>query len=143
MQSLPLQTLNVRTSQRSEMVDVTDRVMKLVRANNILEGMVLVYVPHTTAAVTINENADPDVRHDMLKKLGEMIPKDESYYLHVEGNSDSHVKTSLVGNTVTVLVERGRLVLGRWQGIYFCEFDGPRDREMMVKLVKFGPGAND
>jgi secondary thiamine-phosphate synthase enzyme len=143
MQSLPLQTLNVRTSQRSEMVDVTDRVMKLVRANNMLEGMVLVYVPHTTAAVTINENADPDVRHDMLKKLGEMIPKDESYYLHVEGNSDSHVKTSLVGNTVTVLVERGRLVLGRWQGIYFCEFDGPRDREMMVKLVKFGPGAND
>jgi secondary thiamine-phosphate synthase enzyme len=143
MQSLPLQTLNVRTTQRNEMVDVTDRVTKFVRSNNTLDGMVVVYVPHTTAAVTINENADPDVRHDMLKKLGEMIPKDESYYLHVEGNSDSHVKTSLVGNTVTVLIERGRLVLGRWQGIYFCEFDGPRDREMMVKLVKFGPGAND
>jgi secondary thiamine-phosphate synthase enzyme len=143
MQSLPLQTLNVRTTQRNEMVDVTDRVTKFVRSNNTLDGMVVVYVPHTTAAVTINENADPDVRHDMLKKLGEMIPKDESYYLHVEGNSDSHVKTSLVGNTVTVLIERGRLVLGRWQGIYFCEFDGPRDREMMVKLVKFIAGAND
>jgi secondary thiamine-phosphate synthase enzyme len=143
MQSLPLQTLNVRTSQRNEMLDVTDRVTRLVRSNNMLDGLAVVYVPHTTAAVTINENADPDVRHDMLKKLGEMIPKDESYYLHVEGNSDSHVKTSLVGNTVTVLVERGRLVLGRWQGIYFCEFDGPREREMHVKLVKFGPGAND
>jgi secondary thiamine-phosphate synthase enzyme len=143
MQSLPLQTLNVRTNQRNEMIDVTDRVTKLVRSNNMLDGMAVVYVPHTTAAVTINENADPDVRHDLLKKLGEMIPKDESYYLHVEGNSDSHVKTSLVGNTVSVLVERGRLVLGRWQGIYFCEFDGPRDREMMVKLVKFGAGAND
>jgi secondary thiamine-phosphate synthase enzyme len=143
MQSLPLQTLNVRTNERNEMIDVTDRVTRLVRSNNLLEGMAVVYVPHTTAAVTINENADPDVRHDMLKKLGEMVPKDESYYLHVEGNSDSHVKTSLVGNTVTVLIERGRLVLGRWQGIYFCEFDGPRDREMMVKLVKFGPGAND
>jgi secondary thiamine-phosphate synthase enzyme len=143
MQSLPLQTLNVRTGQRSEMVDVTDRVMKLARANNMLEGMVLVYVPHTTAAVTINENADPDVKHDMLKKLQTLIPKEEAYYLHVEGNSDSHVKTSLVGNSVMVLVERGRLVLGRWQGIYFCEFDGPRDREMMVKLVKFGAGAND
>ena len=143
MQSLSLQTLNVRTSHRNEMIDVTDRVTRLVRSNNILDGLAVVYVPHTTAAATINENADPDVRHDMLKKLGEMIPKDENYYLHVEGNSDSHVKTSLVGNTVTVLIERGRLVLGRWQGIYFCEFDGPREREMMVKLVKFGPGAND
>jgi secondary thiamine-phosphate synthase enzyme len=143
MQTLPLQTLNVRTSQRSEMLDVTDRVNKLVRSNNMLEGMVVVYVPHTTAAVTINENADPDVKHDMLKKLQTLIPKEEAYYLHVEGTSDSHVKTSLVGNSVMVLVERGRLVLGRWQGIYFCEFDGPREREMMVKLVKFGPGVND
>jgi secondary thiamine-phosphate synthase enzyme len=143
MQSLPLHTLSVRTNQRNEMIDVTERVTRLVRSNNMLDGMAVVYVPHTTAAVTINENADPDVRHDMMKKLEEMIPKDERYYLHVEGNSDSHVKTSLVGNTVTVLIERGRLVLGRWQGIYFCEFDGPREREMMVKLVKFGPGAND
>ena len=143
MQTVPLQTVPVRTTQRSEMLDVTDRVAKLVRSQNVLEGMAIVYVPHTTAAVTINENADPDVRHDMLQKLETLIPKDEPYYQHVEGNSDSHVKTSLVGSTVTVLVERGRLVLGRWQGIYFCEFDGPREREMMVKLVKFGPGAND
>src|SRR6185503_17442382 len=96
-------------------------------------GMVIVYVPHTTAAITINENADPDVKHDMLLKLSRMIPKDESGYEHAEGNSDSHVKTALVGNSGTVLIDGCRLVLGRWQGIYFCEFDGPRQREMMVK----------
>jgi secondary thiamine-phosphate synthase enzyme len=99
--------------------------------------MVIAYVPHTTAAVTINENADPDVRHDLLRKLEELIPKHEPYYQHGEGNSDSHVKTSLVGNSVTVLIEDGQLVLGRWQGIYFCEFDGPRTREMHVKVVSF------
>lgn len=138
MQSHALVTERVKTRQRSEIVDVTDAVRKLVRQNNIRDGMAICYVPHTTAAVTINENADPDVRHDMLKKLDELIPKDETYYRHGEGNSDSHVKTSLVGNSVTVLIERGRLVLGRWQGVYFCEFDGPRERKLMVKLVKFG-----
>ena len=137
MQTLPLQTLNVRTSHRSEMLDVTDRVNKLVRSNNMLEGMAIVYVPHTTAAVTINENADPDVKHDMLAKLEALVPKRESYYQHGKGNSDSHVKTSLVGNSVTVLVEGGKLVLGTWQGTQFCEFDGPRSRKYLVKLVSF------
>ena len=143
MQTLPLQTLSVRTTTRGEMLDVTDRLAKFVRSNNMLEGMLIVYVPHTTAAVTINENADPDVRHDMLKKLAELVPQREAYYRHGEGNSDSHVKASLVGSSVTVLVEKGKLVLGRWQGVYFCEFDGPREREMMVKVVKFGPAATD
>jgi secondary thiamine-phosphate synthase enzyme len=133
----------VRTSSRNEMVDVTDRLQKLAAQHNLLEAMMVVYVPHTTAAVTINENADPDVKADVLKKLATLIPKEEPYYRHGEGNSDSHVKTSLVGNSVTVLVERGKLVLGRWQGVYFCEFDGPREREMMVKIVKFGPGDAD
>lgn len=142
MQTLPLQTLSVRTTTRSEMLDVTDRLAKFARSNNVLEGMLIVYVPHTTAAVTINENADPDVRHDMLRKLETLIPKQEAYYRHGEGNSDSHVKTSLVGNSSTVLVERGKLVLGRWQGVYFCEFDGPREREMHVKLIKFGPASD-
>ena len=140
MQPIPLETLSVHTSVRSEMIDVTDRLEKHVRANNILVGMLIAYVPHTTAAITINENADPDVRHDMLRKLETLIPQSEPYYLHSEGNSDSHVKTSLVGNSVTVLIERGGLVLGRWQGVYFCEFDGPRERKMMVKLVSFGAG---
>ena len=124
----------VKTHARSEMIDVTARVQKLVAKQNVTDGYVIVYVPHTTAAVTINENADPDVKADMLKKLETLIPKREPYYEHAEGNSDSHVKTSLVGNSATVLIEGGRLVLGRWQGIYFCEFDGPREREMYVKV---------
>ena len=128
------ETETVRTHARSEMIDVTSRVQKLVAKLQAEDGYVIVFVPHTTAAVTINENADPDVKSDMLKKLETLIPKREPYYEHGEGNSDSHVKTSLVGNSVTVLIEDGKLVLGRWQGIYFCEFDGPREREMIVKV---------
>lgn len=130
-------TESVRTSARSEMIDVTDRVQAVVLKAGVKEGMAIVSVPHTTAACTINENADPDVRHDVLRKLEALIPKRESYYRHNEGNSDSHVKSSLVGTTVTVLIESGELVLGTWQGIYFCEFDGPRDRTMHVKIVAF------
>ena len=128
------ETEAVRTHARSEMIDVTSRVQKFVTKLQAEDGYVIVFVPHTTAAVTINENADPDVKSDMLKKLEALIPKREPYYEHGEGNSDSHVKTSLVGNSVTVLIEDGKLVLGRWQGIYFCEFDGPREREMIVKV---------
>jgi secondary thiamine-phosphate synthase enzyme len=127
----------VPTRRRNELVDVTSIVASAVRDANVQDGLVIVYVPHTTAAVTINENADPDVQHDLLRKLETLIPKSEPYYQHGEGNSDSHVKTSLVGNSVMVLVENARLVLGTWQGIYFCEFDGPRQREMMVKMVTF------
>ena len=137
MQPLPLQTLTVDTTARNEMIDVTDRVRQVLRSNNLLEGMLVVYVPHTTAAVTINENADPDVKSDLLAKLSALVPQRESYYRHAEGNSDSHLKAAMVGHSVTVLVEAGRLVLGRWQGIYFCEFDGPRRREIMVKPISF------
>ena len=129
-----LETESVKTHARSEMIDVTSRVQKLVAKHRVTDGCVIVYVPHTTAAVTVNENADPDVKSDMLKKLESLIPRREPYYEHAEGNSDSHVKTSLVGSSVTVLIEDGELVLGRWQGIYFCEFDGPREREMRVKV---------
>jgi len=139
MMSAALKTLTVRTSVRNEMIHVTQRVFDLVRQQKVEEGMVIVYVPHTTAAITINENADPDVKADMLKKLSSLIPQREGY-AHAEGNSDSHVKASLVGSSVTVLVEEGELVLGRWQGIYFCEFDGPRERELHVKIVGFGDG---
>jgi secondary thiamine-phosphate synthase enzyme len=142
MQSHPLATEPVKTTQRSEIVDVTDAVRRIVRQHRVRDGMAIIYVPHTTAAVTINENYDPDVKHDMLKKLETLIPKAESYYQHDEGNSDSHVKTALVGNSATVLIEKGDLVLGRWQGIYFCEFDGPREREMYVKLVDFRPAQD-
>lgn len=143
MNALPLQKLKVRTAQRNELVEVTDRLRQVLASQKLVSGMLIVYVPHTTAALTINENADPDVKRDMLAKLAEMVPQRESYYRHGEGNSDSHVKASLVGQSVTVLVEAGRLVLGRWQGVYFCEFDGPREREMFVKPVKFGPADAD
>jgi secondary thiamine-phosphate synthase enzyme len=137
MKSVKLIVEPVRTQTRCQLVEVTDAVERLVREHNITDGMAILYVPHTTAAVTINENADPDVKRDLLKKLESMIPHRETYYQHGEGNSDSHVKTSLVGNSTTVLIENSHLVLGRWQGIYFCEFDGPRQREMFVKLVCF------
>ena len=137
MRSMPVRTETIRTRTRSEMIDVTRLIEKFVESERVTDGMVIVYVPHTTAAVTINENADPDVKSDMLQKLATLVPKHESYYRHGEGNSDSHVKTSLVGNSVTVLIERGSLVLGQWQGIYFCEFDGPRQREIHIKVVAF------
>src|SRR5687768_18610300 len=140
--TIPIHRETIRTSSRSEMIDVTDRVRRVAGAAQVTDGYAIVYVPHTTAAVTINENADPDVRHDVLLKLEELIPKTERYYQHGEGNSDAHVKTSLVGNSVMVLIENGRLVLGRWQGIYFCEFDGPRQREMLVKIVDLNPQAD-
>ena len=143
MHALPLIKQKVRTTARNEMAEVTDKLRQAAATKNMIEGMLIVYVPHTTAAVTINENADPDVKHDMLAKLEALVPKHETYYQHGEGNSDSHVKAAMVGHSVTVLVEAGRLVLGRWQGVYFCEFDGPRERELLVKVVKFGPNAAD
>jgi secondary thiamine-phosphate synthase enzyme len=142
MKAIPLKTHLVHTQTRCEMIDVTTLVEELIAGVGVKSGMAIVYVPHTTAAVTINENADPDVRHDLLRKLEALVPKDERYYRHSEGNSDSHLKTSLVGNSVTVLIEEGQLVLGRWQGIYFCEFDGPRRRELQVKIVGFGEGES-
>ena len=138
-----IETESVNTHARSEMIDVTSRVQKLVTKHAVSDGYVIVYVPHTTAAVTVNENADPDVKSDMLKKLETLIPKREPYYEHAEGNSDSHVKTSLVGNSVTVLIEGGKLILGTWQGIQFCEFDGPRTRSFLVKLVSFDRAVPD
>jgi secondary thiamine-phosphate synthase enzyme len=124
----------VDTKQRDQMVDVTGRVQALVDESGVAEGTVVVYVPHTTAGVTINENADPDVVHDMLRQLDEMVPWSQPFYQHNEGNSASHVKATMVGSSVTVLIERGRLQLGTWQGIWFCEFDGPRRRQVWVKV---------
>jgi secondary thiamine-phosphate synthase enzyme len=139
MHSHPIAAEPVKTKQRSQIVDITDVVRQRARKHNVRDGMAIVYVPHTTAGVTINENYDPDVKRDLLAKLDELIPKRESYYEHAEGNSDGHLKTALVGNSATVLIEQGKLVLGQWQGIYFCEFDGPRDREVFVKVVDFNP----
>ena len=137
MATTPMTRHPVPTREREQMIEITDVVRRAVAAAGVADGMAVVYVPHTTAAVTINENADPDVKHDLLAKLAQLIPHREPFYRHGEGNSDSHLKVAAVGSSVTVLVEAGRLQLGRWQGVQFCEFDGPRQREVWVKVVGF------
>jgi secondary thiamine-phosphate synthase enzyme len=130
-----MHTFKVATQQRNELVEITDKVREALRKTGVQQGLCVVYCPHTTAAVTINENADPDVVHDMLLHLGRTVPQHQAGFRHGEGNSDSHIKASLVGPSVTLLVDAGDLVLGRWQGVYFCEFDGPRTRTVHVQLV--------
>lgn len=127
--------LTVNTQQRDQMVEITSQVQRLVQERAVNDAVVIVYVPHTTAGVTINENADPDVVHDTLKRLDKMVPWSEPFDRHGEGNSASHVKASMMGSSVTVLVRNGRLELGQWQGIWFCEFDGPRARSVWVSII--------
>jgi secondary thiamine-phosphate synthase enzyme len=122
----------IHSSRRDEMIDVTHEVRALVRRSGISSGLCYVFIPHTTAGITINENADPDVTRDMLHQLDVMVPWNGEYR-HVEGNSAAHLKASLMGNSVVLLVEDGQVILGRWQGIYFCEFDGPRTRRVILK----------
>lgn len=126
-----IKELSIKTSKRNELIDITDLIEPLVK--DIKEGQVTVFCPHTTAAITINENADPDVVRDILWKLEQLIPHSGNYH-HSEGNSDSHIKSSLVGCSETVLVKNGKLILGTWQSIFFCEFDGPRSRKIIVTL---------
>lgn len=126
--------LPVRTSAREQLVDVTDEVQRAVTESGIVDGACIVFVPHTTAAVTINENADPTVVSDMLEGLALIAPRRQPFYRHSEGNSDAHIKSSLLGASATVLVEGGRLALGTWQAIYFAEFDGPRSRQIWVRV---------
>jgi len=116
------------------MIDITRKVAEIVRISGIKEGIAVIHIPHTTAAVTINENADPDVQHDMTKFMDELVPN-KSWFRHGEGNSDSHIKSSLFGCSQTIIIENGNLVLGTWQGIYFVEFDGPRTRKVIVKIM--------
>lgn len=125
----------VTTDQRDQFVEITDRIRELVAQSQVQHGMVTVYSPHTTAGITINENADPDVVHDMLLTLNRLIPRDTPGFKHAEHNSDSHVKASMMGSSCTVFIDDGELVLGTWQGIYFCEFDGPRNRTVVVKVI--------
>ncbi|MDH3582616.1 MAG: secondary thiamine-phosphate synthase enzyme YjbQ [Phycisphaerae bacterium] len=125
----------VPTARRDQMVEITQSVQAAVDESSIPGGLVVVHVPHTTAGITINENADPDVVHDFLRQLDEMVPWHQPFYRHGEGNSAAHVKASMMGASLTVMIQRGRLVLGRWQGIWLCEFDGPRTREVQVKIM--------
>jgi len=127
--------LSVKTRERTELIDVTGEIARLVEKAGIDQGLCLVFVPHTTAAVTINESADPSVKSDMLKVLNQIIPW-EANYRHLEGNSAAHIKTTLVGSSELIAIENRKLVLGTWQGIFFCEFDGPRNRKLHVKIFK-------
>lgn len=126
-------TISVRSASRTEMVDITSLVQKEVSKSGVTDGICTLYVPHTTAGVTINEGADPAVCEDIIGKLNDLVPP-HAGYRHMEGNADSHVKASLMGSSVSVMVEDGRLVLGTWQKIFFCEFDGPRYRKLYVKV---------
>jgi secondary thiamine-phosphate synthase enzyme len=125
------QTLSVRTKQRTQFVDITSDVQDAVRSSGMQNGLCVVYVPHTTAGITINEHAAPSVARDIESTLDKLVPAGAGYS-HMEGNADSHIKSSMMGSSVTVIVEEGRLQLGTWQGVFFCEFDGPRSRRCMV-----------
>lgn len=125
----------VRTTQRAEIIDITAEVTKIVSQHGMNSGLVMVFVPHTTAALTINEKADPSVKEDLLRGLAEIVPYQKGYYRHAEGNSDAHIKSSLLGCSVNLIIDQGRLVLGTWQAILFCEFDGPRKRKVFVQIV--------
>ncbi len=127
--------INLTTSQRTEMIDITHRVSTIISDLNVSNGIVTVFSQHTTAAITINENADPSVKNDMLKSLNKLIPFDDSYS-HLEGNSAAHIKATLTGLSVTIPIENGKMALGIWQGIYFCEFDGPRKRKFSIKIIR-------
>jgi secondary thiamine-phosphate synthase enzyme len=127
-------TINIRSSKRCELIDITPEISRTVNESGITSGIVSVFIPHTTAGVTINENADPDVKRDVLFALERAVPN--SGFYHCEGNSDAHTKALMTGFSLAVIVEDGRLVLGTWQSIYFCEYDGPRQRKAYIKLIK-------
>ncbi|EFM10309.1 protein of unknown function UPF0047 [Paenibacillus curdlanolyticus YK9] len=128
-------TETLSTARRDEMIDITRQVAAIVSKDGRRSGIAVIYCPHTTAGITIQENADPDVKHDVLMRLDEVYPWEHPRYRHAEGNTAAHLKAMTVGTSQTVLIEDGRLVLGTWQGIYFCEFDGPRRRSYHVKLL--------
>ncbi|MGQ9673382.1 MAG: secondary thiamine-phosphate synthase enzyme YjbQ [Candidatus Aminicenantales bacterium] len=130
-----MRKIDISTSSREAFIDITAKVEEEIRASGVQSGICMVYVPHTTAALTINENADPTVRQDLLMVLRKAVP-DSLAYAHTEGNSPAHIKASLVGSSVAVLIESGRLILGTWQGIFFCEFDGPRRRQVYLKIIR-------
>ncbi|NLT19030.1 MAG: YjbQ family protein [Clostridiales bacterium] len=124
----------IKTNKQDEMINITDGIREDVRNSKVKDGVVIIFVPHTTAGITINENADPDVVYDILSTLQKVFPKDMSHR-HMEGNSHAHIKASVMGSSCSVIIENGMLKLGTWQGIYFCEFDGPRTRRFYTKII--------
>lgn len=129
-------SFEIRTPSRTSFLDITSELQDILRDNRCHSGVLTVFTPHTTAGITINENADPDVQHDLKYKINNLIPKDEAPYRHDEGNSDSHLKSSLFSPSLSLIYEDGKLLLGIWQAVYFCEFDGPRTRKVFVKVIE-------
>ncbi len=127
--------ISISSTQKTQFIDITDKILSLVRESGIENGMCFLYVPHTTAAITINENADPSVQKDILKELGKIVPLDDNYS-HSEGNAAAHIKSTISGITQYFFIHGGKAKLGTWQGIFFCEFDGPRRRQVLVNIVK-------
>ena len=125
----------MNTQKRDDMINITNDVQTFITESGIQEGLALVYCPHTTAGITINENADPDVKKDMLRRFDELYPWNHTFDLHAEGNTAAHLKSSTVGASQHLIIHKGSLVLGTWQGVYFCEFDGPRERQYFIKLM--------
>lgn len=125
----------IKSSKRTELIDITDDVQAAVSKSDVKEGLCVVYCPHTTAAVTINENADPSVQADIINKLNDLVPKGTDY-AHADGNADAHIKSAIIGNSRTLLIKGGRLLLGTWECCYFIEADGPRQRKVFVKIIE-------
>jgi len=126
---------SIKTSQRNDFIDITDKIHKSIMESGIIDGICVIFNPHTTAGITINENADPDVTYDINTHLRKIIPEN-SGFRHSEGNSDAHIKSSLTGSSLSLIIQNGKLILGTWQGIYFTEFDGPRTRKFYVKCIR-------
>ncbi len=129
-----MEKINIKTNSRIDLIDITDRIQTVVSKNKIKDGVCFIFCPHTTAGLTINENADPSVRRDIINTLNKLVPEGAGYS-HSEGNADSHIKSSLFGASLTIFIAGGQLALGTWQGIYFCEGDGPRSREVWIKVI--------
>jgi secondary thiamine-phosphate synthase enzyme len=126
--------VNVRSKSRIELIDVTEMVQEVIKETGVIKGICCLYVPHTTAGITINEGADPSVQRDIQNALSRLIPHEMNYH-HREGNADAHIKSSLIGASVNVIIDEGKLLLGTWQSVFFCEFDGPRHRRIAIKFI--------
>jgi len=129
-----MKTLYIISHKPTEMIDITREVCKAISEDDVTDGLAVIFTPHTTAAITINENADPDVCRDMIMGINKLVPLQDGYH-HLEGNSAAHIKSSLFGASETVIINNGKVMLGTWQGIYFCEFDGPRQRQVQIKVI--------
>jgi len=130
-----MEKISIRTHQRVELIEITEEIEAIVNKSKVKSGICFLFCPHTTAGLTINENADPSVRKDIMNTLSKLIPEN-AYYSHTEGNADSHIKSSLFGQSLHIFIEEGRLMFGTWQGIFFCEGDGPRQREVWVNIIR-------